>query len=133
MFRCIFTYFSADLQTDFFLSQFTKDLLSFTVESNLAFNVAQQPAFKTMLENLSGRKISIPTTKRIMQTLDQQYDRMKTNLKSILSKQKYVCATCDVWTSRAKSFLGMTVHFIDSKYVRQSYVLAFRQLKQKQT
>lgn len=103
MFRCIFTCFSADLLTDFFLSQFTKDLLSFTVESNLAFNVAQQPAFKTMLENLSGRKISIPTTKRIMQTLDQQYDRMKTNLKSILSKQKYVCATCDVWTSRAKS------------------------------
>lgn len=68
-----------------------------------------------------------------MQTLEQQFSRMKSNLKSLLSKQEYVCTTCDVWSSQARSFLGVTFHFIDSNYERQSFVLAFRELKQKQS
>lgn len=44
-----------------------------------------------------------------------------------------MCVTCDVWTCRATSFLGMTVHFLKPNFERKSYALAFRQLKGRQT
>lgn len=45
----------------------------------------------------------------------------------------YVCTTADVWTSRGKSFLGMTVNFVDNATLkRKSYVLAFILLDAKQ-
>lgn len=48
-------------------------------------------------------------------------------------KQKYVCVTCDVWSSHAQAYLGMTVHFYNDRLQLESYVLAFRQLKERQT
>lgn len=59
---------------------------------------------------------------------------MKDELIVLLSKQKYLCATADVWSSRAQSYLGVTIHFInDVTFIRESYVLAFRQLSSRQT
>lgn len=68
-----------------------------------------------------------------METLDEKFNRMKFALKSLLSKQKHLCTTCDVWTCRGQSYLGITVHFIDENYKRQSFVLAFKQLYLRQT
>lgn len=41
--------------------------------------------------------------------------------------------TADVWSSRAQSYLGMTVHFLNHEFKRESYVLAFKQLHTRQT
>lgn len=68
-----------------------------------------------------------------MQFLKNRYDEMKAKLTVILGKQEYICITCDVWSSRAEAFLGMTVHFINDEYELESFILAFRQLKQRQT
>lgn len=101
--------------------------------ANLPFSLPQKPEFKKLLENVAGRQIAIPTTKRFMETLDRQFEEMKEELKSFLKDQQYVCVTCDVWSARARSFLGVTVHAISKQYERESYVLAFRPLKGKQT
>lgn len=58
---------------------------------------------------------------------------MKIKLKEILSKQKFLCLTADAWSSRAQSYLGVTVHFLNADYKRDSYVLAFKQMFCKQT
>lgn len=70
---------------------------------------------------------------KFMETISQQYDETKAKLKAILEKQKYVCCTCDVWSSRAQAYLGVTVHYISTEFERKSFVLAFRQLKGRQT
>lgn len=103
------------------------------MDSHLAFNVAQKESLKKLLEYVAGRNITMPSTGQFMKTLKDQYDITQSKLKEILAKQKYVCVTSDVWFSRATSYLGNTVHFIGKDYVRQSYVLSFRQLKGKQT
>lgn len=61
-----------------------------------------------------------------MKTLDERFTAMKTKLIEVLSEQQYVCVTTDVWSSRAQSYLGMTVHFLLPSYERISFVLAFR-------
>lgn len=68
-----------------------------------------------------------------MNTLDAQVQKVKTELKERLSQQKYLCLTADAWTSRAQSYLGVTCHFINEHYEREPYLLAFRQMKQRQT
>lgn len=119
----------------FFLlhSKLADDLVNFIVDSNIAFHIAQQPSLKVLLENVAGRKLMMPTTKRFMNTLSKKYDDVKAELNRILSKQKYVCVTCDVWSARGKSFIGVTVHYLSSKYERKSFVLAFRSISGKQS
>lgn len=95
--------------------------------------MSQSPSLKKLLQNLAGRKITIPTTKTFMDTMAKQFADMKVELINVLSKQKYVCCTADVWSARAQSYLGMTVHFITDEFIRQSYVLAFRRIKGRQT
>lgn len=51
----------------------------------------------------------------------------------ILEKQKYICVTCDIWSSRAQAYMGMTVHYMNDDFELQSFVLAFRRIKGKQT
>lgn len=68
-----------------------------------------------------------------MSTLDAQVEKVKKELKERLAKQKHICLTADSWSSRAQSYLGVTCHFINERFERESYLLAFKQMKQRQT
>lgn len=105
----------------------------FVLESNLAFSIIHKPAFKELLELLSPFPVNIPSTRFFMETMEELYVQMKTNLVNILRQQKYVCITCDVWSTSAISYFGFTVHYFSKTYERISYALAFRQLKKRQT
>lgn len=86
-----------------------------------------------MLEAIAKRKIAMPSTRYAMQSLASKFDATKKKFIEIIRAQKYICVTADVWSARAQSYLGLTVHFIASNYERKSFLLAFRQLETKQT
>lgn len=87
-----------------------------------------------MLESVSGRKVVIPSRPKFVKTLNDEFKEMKEKLKETLGQQKYLCLTADVWSSRAQSYLGVTVHFLNREtFKRESFVLAFKQLHFKQT
>lgn len=106
--------------------------MDFVIESNVSFNVIRKQSLRTLLELTYGRKIIIPTTRYFMKTIDDRFKEMKAKLIELLEKQKYICITCDVWSSRAQSFIGFTVHYLEL-YERKSFALAFRQLEKRQT
>lgn len=107
--------------------------LNFVIDGNISFNAVQLESFKELLETVSGRKIVIPSRHKFMKTLDSEYSKMKDKVRETLSRQKYICITADVWSSRAQSYLGVTAHFLNDEFKRESYVLAFKQLYFKQT
>lgn len=113
--------------------QIARKVLNFIVEENLPFKIVESKAFRDLLEKTCGRKIQMPTRYKIMSLLQDDYKNMKSTLKEVLAKQEHLCITADVWSSRAQSYLGLTVHYINDLFQRESYVLAFRQLKFKQT
>lgn len=113
--------------------QMTSKILNFIIDGNLSFNVAQLPSLRDLLESVSGRRIKIPSRHKFMATLGSEFKSMKTALKDTLSKQKYLCITADVWSSRAQSYLGATVHFLNANYIRESYVLGFKYMSGRQT
>lgn len=108
-------------------------MVKFVASCNLSFNVLQQHTFRELLELVAGHEVNVPCNKIIMRTLENVYDEMKSKLIKIISKQKYVCVTCDVWSSSAQSYLGMTLHFLTSEFKRVPVVQAFRQMLFKQT
>lgn len=65
--------------------------------------------------------------------LKSKFETMKSSLKATLGKQEFLCVTCDVWSSRGQSYLGVTVHFLNEAYERESFVLAFKRLYTRQT
>lgn len=107
--------------------------VNLVAECNLSFNIAQSNSFGELLRLTAGHEVIVPSTHDIMNTLNSQYDAMKSKLIEKIAEQKYICTTCDIWSSRAQAYFCMTVHFINSNFKRESYVLAFREMKYKQT
>lgn len=98
------------------------------IDANVSFQFSQQPAFRKLLETVSGRKVEVPTKYKLKLTLNAQHNQVKNELIERLSNQKHLCMTTDVWTSHAQSYLGVTIHFINGAFKRESYLLAFKQL-----
>lgn len=107
--------------------------MDFIVAGNLSFNVSQLPSLHSLLETVSGRKVIMPTRRKFMHHLNTKFNDMKERLKATLKEQKFLCVTCDVWSSRGQSYLGVTVHFINEEFQRESYLLAFKRLYTRQT
>lgn len=87
-------------------------MVDFIVDNNLSFNIAQSPSLQQMLERVSGRKIIIPSRRKFMKSLDDEFEKMQKALKDLLQKQKFLCLTADVWSSRARD------HEIESEVSR---------------
>lgn len=68
-----------------------------------------------------------------MRVLSSQFETMNAKIINIIAEQQYVCTTADVWSSAALSFFGMTLHYLTFDFVRISILIAFRQMKYKQT
>lgn len=68
-----------------------------------------------------------------MNNLKTRYEEVKSKLKELLKTQEYVCITADVWSSRAQSYIGLTVHYLTESFERKSFLLAFRKMKGRQT
>lgn len=107
--------------------------MNLVVDKNLTFSFVRSPALHTLLETVARRKIIMPSTNFFMKFQAEKFESLKTAMTQLLSEQRYMCLTCDVWSSRANSFIGMTVPFLTKEFERKSYVLAFRRMKSKQT
>ena len=62
-------------------------------------------------------------------TITSRYTDVKVGLKKSLEKVNHVCATADLWTTRRRSFLGVTIHWYTEELERRSGCLAIRRVK----
>jgi hypothetical protein len=84
--------------------------------------------FKQLVGGLIG-PLSIRSRPFMVKLLNKQYQETKENLILELSKASHVLTTADCWTARQKSFLGMTVHWLDvDEVTRQSACLGVRRI-----
>lgn len=108
-------------------------LLNVIVQSNLPYSIVRSNELKKLLETVSGREVAMSSIPSTMTALKDRFDLMVTKLKHLISLQRYVCCTTDIWSHMRKSYLGVSVHFIDSNWEHKSYILAFRYLNQRHT
>uniref|UniRef100_A0A3B4GUU0 HAT C-terminal dimerisation domain-containing protein n=1 Tax=Pundamilia nyererei TaxID=303518 RepID=A0A3B4GUU0_9CICH len=61
--------------------------------------------------------------------LEREYDKMNSNLKATLEEAEFVFTTADIWRVNNKSFMGVTVHWINSTLQHNKAALACKRIK----
>lgn len=92
-------------------------------------STCEKSSFKALITGLTNDNF-VPNRKTIQNILLNKYNLYISDLKEKIDAQKYVCVTTDIWSSLNKSYLGMTLHYIEeSTYKRFSYAIACRRIK----
>jgi len=95
----------------------------------LPLSIVEVPEFKQLITTLQpNRHVLCRSSLRALLVDDAA--TMKDKLVSLLKDQDYVATTTDGWTTYGRSYLGVTVHWINAATLqRQSAYLALRRLK----
>lgn len=68
--------------------------------------------------------IKIISARTVGRRISEMYTQHVENVKNILSKQQWFCLTMDIWSCKTRSFLGVSIHYIDDEsFERKSLVL----------
>lgn len=105
-------------------------IINYIIEEMRPLSCVEKPAFKNLISGLSLNHINIPCRRTLTKRIDARKTKMIFDIKSVLDKQNFVCTTADIWSSHNKSYMGITVHYIDpTKLERHCLALACRRFK----
>lgn len=109
-------------------TNFEHDLVLFFINSMIPLNAVEDPFFETMLNNLGLQKhgINVISRRTLNRRIDAEYALQMSAIKSTLETAQYICTVVDIWSSRKRSFLGVTAHWINADLSRQCKTLACR-------
>jgi hypothetical protein len=105
--------------------QLENDLVTWIVQEQQPFRTVENIHFRHFINNLDSR-FKVPTRQSIKSSIMSMYamrkEVIKAYLKSISSK---ISLTADMWTSECqqRSYLGVTIHFIDGTWKLRHLIL----------
>jgi hypothetical protein len=86
-------------------------------------------SFQKFVSRLTAGRFRPRCRQTVTNQIEARFKECQQQLKDRLAKLDYVCTTADCWTSRRRSFLGVTVHWLDPVSLeRKGCCLAVRQL-----
>lgn len=91
-----------------------KLVAGFIVEDMLPLLTIELPSFRKVLDKMPTTHKPTSDRKTFSQYLDKCYSDMESNFKRTFESQDHVSTTTDIWSINNKSYLGMTMHWIDS-------------------
>lgn len=98
-------------------TKLNKLVAAFIVEEMQPLSTVEAPTFRNIISKISvtGKRPGgvLPDRKTFASFLENAYMEMETELKKTFAGLEYVSTTADLWTAQNKSFLGITVHWID--------------------
>ena len=62
-----------------------------------------------------NRSVNVMSRRKLARYLVEEEKRMKITLKNKIDGLSHICLTADIWSSRHRSFLGVTVHWVSSR------------------
>lgn len=104
-------------------SLFEKRIINFVVSTMSAISIIEHQSFKDIFQGLN---LKIPTRKTVMKRIIDSHDENMQIIKDKIRGVNYVCTTADIWSNKKRSFLGVTVHWLDEDFIRKSAALACR-------
>lgn len=113
-----------------------KLVASFIVEEMLPINTVESPTFRMILSKIpiAGDRQPWSDRKTFTRYLDECYLKMESDLKNTFESLPYVSTTADIWSSHNKSFLGITVHWINPlNFNREKAGVACKRIKGRHT
>uniref|UniRef100_A0A673AZV2 BED-type domain-containing protein n=1 Tax=Sphaeramia orbicularis TaxID=375764 RepID=A0A673AZV2_9TELE len=94
--------------------RFDKLILNFIVQGLHPLQTVERPEFVELFKEILPYRHLI-SRRTLGRMLDDEYSSMKRTLTEELSTLTHVCTTTDAWSANNRSFLGVTIHWIDEK------------------
>ncbi|XP_045505044.1 uncharacterized protein LOC123701611 [Colias croceus] len=109
-----------------------KLIVQFIVDTMSPVSIGENKYFKALIEG--SQQLTKPPKVMCRITaknkINNEYNELKKNLKLELDNVEFVCSTADIWSSSKRSYLGVTVHWIESEtFERKSAAIACRRFK----
>lgn len=109
-----------------------KLIIQFIVDTMSPVSIVENKSFKALIEG--SQQLTKPPKVMCRITaknkISNEYNEFKKNLKQELDNVEFVCSTADIWSSSKRSYLGVTVHWIESEtFERKSAAIACRRFK----
>lgn len=70
-----------------------------------------------------GRTFKLMSRHVLKTKIDWLFEKEKNKLINIFSAIEHIGVTCDIWSSKHRSFMGVTAHWIDPKTYERSYAI----------
>ena len=90
-----------------------KLVTEYIIDDMFPLTTVESPAFKKLIDAFSPRPVQLPDRKTLCSHIEQVYESMMKKVKKNLEEVEKVSTTADVWMAYHKSYLGMTVHWIN--------------------
>lgn len=96
------------------------------VSASLAIRLVEISDMQEMVKQLSMMPVAVhcPSPYVVKKNIDDHYSRMKAIIVKRMETTAYVCTTADMWSSRRRSYLGMTLHWLNTRFERESFAIA---------
>ena len=108
----------------------TKVISEMIVDSGLPLTLTERKSFRKMVQTLSGGDCHSISRKTLKKEVDKSYVQHSENIKEALKGVEFFCTTADIWSTRTRSFMGMTLHYIDpNTFERKSHAIACERFK----
>ncbi|KAH6938833.1 hypothetical protein HPB50_013318 [Hyalomma asiaticum] len=91
---------------------------NFVVAELQCFSVVENEHFRCLI-NAMQPSATVKNRKSLVNQIDILYREQKASLIATLVKASTVCCTAVCWTASNRSFLGVTVHFIDEQSLKR--------------
>ena len=101
------------------LKEVRKVVTEYIIDDMLPLSTVESSAFRKLVNELSPWPVQLPDRKTISSHIEQAYESMMKKIKETLEGVDNVSTTADVWTAHHRSYLGMTVHWIDQKSLKR--------------
>lgn len=109
-------------------------VLDYIVDSVLALHHVDLAPFVKYTSRLTGGRLVPCCRQTLANQLHERFDARIKELKKMLENISLVCTTADCWSCRRRSFLGITIHWLDPQTLsRKGCCLALRQLSGRHT
>lgn len=100
--------------------EFDKKLIKFIVETN-SLNLIEKPIF---IDLFNGSNLTVMNRETADGRIDQLFDDHEIKIRNQLNKYDFLCITVDIWLFNDKRYLGISAHFINEWFKRQSIAIA---------
>lgn len=110
-------------------SQLNSLILNFIVKTMQPLRIVEEPTFIEMIKGAHNKHnvISRPTLTSMLQ---ERFEEMQNNLRQKLESIEYVGTTADIWSVSRRSYMGMTIHWLDPlTLARHSAAISCARLK----
>lgn len=109
-------------------SQVDQKVYRYIVKEALPISTVTKATFRELMED-PNHNTRVMGEVKLKMLISTGFDEFKTETIESMSRARIICLTCDGWSNRRRSFLGVTAHWFDARLGRKSAALSCQRLK----